>query len=111
MRHGEAAKRDAGTEHADRRVRHAFRFGPMAGLFALLARYVPWVFAYVLGPAIIVASGWFFLQFRPFFFFFKSDGSPAGMLVPLMLWPMLILALWLGWWLIKLGRHLQQEQQ
>ncbi len=82
MRHGEAAKRDAGTEHADRRVRHAFRFGPMAGLFALLARYVPWVFAYVLGPAIIVA-----------------------------LWPMLILALWLGWWLIKLGRHLQQEQQ
>lgn len=97
--------RDETDGRADERVRRAFRLGPMYGAFALLARHVPWVFSYVLGPAILVACGWFFLRFRPLFFFFKSDGSPAGMLVPLMLWPLLILAVWVGIWLIRQGRH------
>jgi membrane associated rhomboid family serine protease len=108
---GSPEARNTDAERADQRVKLAFRFGPVYGAFALLARYVPWVFSYVLGPAILVASGWFFLKFRPLFFFFKSEGSPAGMLVPLLLWPLLVLAVWVGWWMIKLGRHLQQEQR
>jgi hypothetical protein len=95
----------------ERRLKLAFGLGPLAVVITLLARYVPWIFSYVLGPAILLACAAFFLTFRPFFFFFRSDGSPAGMLAPLILWPALLLGVWLGWLVIKAGRQLLRDRQ
>jgi hypothetical protein len=94
----------------NRRTGLAFAMGgPIGAVFALLARYVPWVIAYVLGPGVLIGCGWFFLKFRTWFFFPKGDG-PGGF-VSLILWPLLIVALWLGWLLISTGRHLLQERR
>jgi hypothetical protein len=94
----------------DRRTRLASTMGgPLGVVFALLARYVPWVIAYVLGPGVLIGCAWFFLEFRPWFFFPKGDG-PGGF-VSLILWPLLLCALWVGWLMIKTGRHLLQERQ
>ncbi len=83
--------------------------GPFAALFVLLARYVPWVFSYLAGPGILIGCAWFFLTFRPWFFFPKGDG-PGGF-VSLVLWPLLAVAVWLGWFLIQTGRHLLAERR
>lgn len=102
----------AGPSNGDwnRRTRLAFAMGgPIGAVMALLARYVPWVFSFVLGPAILIGCVWFFLKFQPWFFFPKGDG-PGGF-VSLILWPLLLVALWLGWLLISTGRHLLRERR
>lgn len=55
----------------------------------------PWFSAVVLGPVVLVAAGVLFVTLHRYFFPFQSDGSPAGMIVPGLLWVVLVLGcLW-----------------
>jgi hypothetical protein len=80
----------------------------LLGLLAIflpfaVAALLPRFSAYFLGPVILVLALAMAVGLHKFFVPFQSDGSPAGMLVPAMMWVMFVLACVSGIVLILTG--------
>lgn len=73
------------------------------GFAFLLALVLPRFSAYVLGPAVVVLAVGFAIVERKLFMPFQSDGSPAGVLVPGIMWLLLIVCCIVGAALIGTG--------
>jgi hypothetical protein len=65
---------------------------------------LPKVSTYFLGPAILVIAAVVLVGFHRLFVPFQSDGSPAGLVVPAMMWAAFLLACICGIVLIVTGR-------
>jgi len=59
--------------------------------------------AVVLGPVVLIAAGLLFVTLHRYFFPFQSDGSPAGLIVPGLLWAVFVLGCICGAVLIATG--------
>jgi hypothetical protein len=69
----------------------------------LLGYALPRFAAYFLGPLLLVAGIVMFTTLNRYFFPFQSDGSPAGMIVPGLLWIALIICGVAGLTLVGVG--------
>ncbi len=74
----------------------------IAIVFAL-GYYLPRFSAYVLGPGFLLLGIIAFIKNHKLFFFFQSDGSIAGLIVPIIMWLGLITCCVLGIVLIMTG--------
>jgi hypothetical protein len=76
----------------------------VVALVALCLAYVlPRLSAYFLGPVFLVFAVGLFVFANELFFPFQSDGSPAGLVVPGMMWVTLILSSVAGAILLAVG--------
>ncbi len=71
---------------------------------------LPKVSAYFLGPAFLVAAAVGIVGLHKYFVPFQSDGSPAGMLVPAIMWAAFVAACIAGVVLILTGRMRLRRQ-
>ena len=55
-----------------------------------VAKRWPTFSAYVLAPAVVLACLALIIKHQRFFFFFASEGSAAGLIVPIVLWAIVI---------------------
>lgn len=71
-----------------------------------LVRLLPRFSTYVVGPGILVFAAMSFVKYKPLFFPFQSDGSAAGMIVPVLAWGALLGAGLIGIVVILAGRKM-----
>lgn len=78
----------------------------VAAIVLLMAcvHFVPRLAVFVLGPGFLVLAVVGFVENKKLFFPFQSDGSAAGMIVPVVMWVALLLCCLLGTGLIVGGR-------
>ncbi|MCD6060929.1 MAG: hypothetical protein K0S16_1240 [Moraxellaceae bacterium] len=77
----------------------------------LVGRFLPRLSAYVLGPGLLVLAAALFVVARPWFTFFQSDGSAAGMVIPILMWMLVAGLIVAGLVLITAGRRRIREAE
>jgi len=77
--------------------------GIVFAVIAALGYYFPRFSAYILDPAVLVGAATFFIKLHVLFFFFHSDGSAAGLFVPILMWLALGFLCIVGIVLISIG--------
>jgi hypothetical protein len=84
--------------------------------FAVLSllHFLPRLTVYVIGPGVLACAAALFILGRKYFFFFQSDGSPAGFVIPILMWGFLGFMVLTGVSLIRgglerLGKEARRE--
>ncbi len=62
-------------------------------LVAVMSRWLPRLSLYLIGPGLLLLAGAYFIKYRGLFFFFQSEGSAAGLVIPFIAWFALLMVL------------------
>ena len=68
-----------------------------------VAYAVPRLSVYVVGPGVLIATAIFGVVNKRLFFFFQSDGSAAGLFLPILMWGAALFGVAIGFGLITTG--------
>lgn len=75
--------------------------------------FVPRLGMYMFGPGVLIGLGVFFMRYKEAFWFFRSEGSAAGLFVPIIMWILMMAGVGIGFGLIGMGAQVvkHREQQ